>query len=154
MSRFLFALAVGVAFASTSTAEDKPAATAPAPTPAVTTAPVVTYSTGTTSTVRRGLFGRLRNRGTTSMYTPVTTGTVVTPATGVPTPMPNVTPKTTGGAVGGNPVVVAGGTVKPGTVVPASGTMVQGNVVTASTMTAAPTTTKRMGLFARLRARR
>mgnify|MGYP000089840176 CR=1 FL=1 len=152
MSRFLFALAVGVAFASTSTAEDKPAATAPSPTPVVTAAPVMTYSTGTTSTARRGLFGRLRNRNaSTVMSSPVTSGTIVTPAAGVPTPMPAITPKTTGGAgVVGNPVVVAGGTV-----VPASGTMVPGTtVVPASAMTSAPTTTKRMGVFARLRARR
>jgi hypothetical protein len=90
------------------------------------------------------------------MSTPVTTGTVVTPTTGVPTPMPTVSPKgTSGAAVGGNPVVTAGGTnMTPSGVVTASGVMTSPRtmVVTTSGTNMTPVTTSyRVGLFGRLR---
>jgi len=158
MSRIMFALAVVVAFASTSTAEDKPAA-APAPAPVVVAAPLTSTYVPTTTSTRRGLFGRLRGRNVSTVMsaTPAMSGTIITapaPATTVPATMPSTTaPKTTGGAaVTGNPVVVAGGTTTPGKVVPA-GMMTPGTPVVTSEMVST-TTAKRMGLFARLRARR
>lgn len=164
MSRLLFALAVVVALVSISTAEEKPAA-APAPTtaPVVVPAPLTSSYVPTTTSTRRGLFGRLRGRSASNVMSamPVSTGTVITtpaPTTTVPAPMPAVTPKpTSGAAVTGNPVVVAGGTTTPSKVVPA-GMMTPGTPVVAATdMTVAQataTTAKRMGLIARLRARR
>ncbi len=162
MSRFIFALAIGIAFVTTTTAEDKPAV-APAPTtaPVVVSAPLMSTYTPTTTSTRRGLFGRLRGRsaGTVMNAMPVSTGTIVNtpaPATAVPAPMPTPAPKTTGAAVGGNPVVAAGGTTTPNTVVPA-GMMTPGTPVTTTSAMMAPVSTstaKRMGVIARLRARR
>jgi len=173
MSRFLFALAVGVAFASTSTVDAQAPTTPATPAvPVVTSAPLMSSYSPVTSSTRRGLFGRLRGRSASTVMsaTPAMSGTIITtptaaPATAVPAPMP----KATGGAaVTGNPVVVAGGsTATPSKVVPAGGTTTTPSVVvpaaaataamtTAPAMATAPmpSTAKRMGLVARLRARR
>jgi hypothetical protein len=95
-----------------------------------------------TTTARRGLFGRLRSRGTTMM----------TPVAMVPTPPPMPAPGTT---------ITTPTTTTPTTgVIPASGTIVttDGSVITTdgSVITTADYTTPvqtRRGLFGRLRNR-
>ncbi len=126
---------------------------------------------------RRGLFGRLRSRGMTAPITATssyTGGVITTPSTVSPPPaqMPTVTPspmpRGTSAAPGvtGQPVVVAGATMVDGTgtpvvvaggVVPANGAVMPAAAMTTSTMTTAQvvnTAPRRMGLIARLRARR
>lgn len=159
MKRYLFALAVGMVFTAFGTAEDKPVTAAPAQTPVVTATPATVVTSGySTSSTRRGLLGRLRGKNSgTVMTAPVTTATPV-PSTTVPAPMP--TPKTGASTTPSNPVVVAGGTdTKPTKVVPASGTsttpaVVVGTPVTTMVDPMMTTTAKRMGVVARLRARR
>src|SRR5262245_35088988 len=102
VKRFLFAVAVACLFAATAPAD--PPVTTTAPPPVVTgtvLAPTtaqpgrVMTTSGTTSTRRMGLIGRLRNRSSAPAYSaaPVTTGTVITqpaittPGTTVPVPM-------------------------------------------------------------------
>ena len=147
MKRFLFAVAVVALAASAGGAEDKPAATPPATaTPVVVGTPgtpVVEYGSVTTASPRRGLFARLRNRGTSSTYT---TGPVTTVPTTGATPMPPATPPA--------PMPMPGktsATPMPGTtgVVMASGTD-SGTVMTASYSEPAK---QRRGLFGRLRNR-
>ncbi|AWM41973.1 hypothetical protein GobsT_68960 [Gemmata obscuriglobus] len=104
MKRFVFAGALVALAAPFTVAEEKPAATPPAA-PAVAAAPVVESApvVTTAAPARRGLFGRLRNRGTTTYAVPVTgttvvpPGTVITPAPATaapaPTPMPMPKPK-------------------------------------------------------------
>lgn len=121
MKTFGFALAAGVGMLllnATPAAADEPttapaprAVGAPAPAPIITAGPVMTGDVVTATRTRRGLFGRLRNRGATTAAPIITTqpgtvisqpgtvitqpGTIVTPPattpappTGVPTPMP------------------------------------------------------------------
>ncbi len=165
MKRFLFAVAAVALSAAVGVAEDQPATTPPTPSPVVTTAsPVTGYAPTTqTTTARRGLFGRLRNRntGTMSYSSPVMTA----PATGgtpVPaaTPMPPVAPPQAmpgakSGAMMTTPmtggVVQASGNLPPGTYTTTDGTIVQ----VGGTQPAAPatTTTTSRGLFSRLRNR-
>ncbi|QJW98774.1 hypothetical protein [Frigoriglobus tundricola] len=167
MKRFLFAVAVIALFATAGVAQDKPVPTTP---PAgtvdsnVTTgaAPVTSYVPATQAPVRRGLFGRLRNRNTNTMSysSPVLTA----PATGVPstpgaTPMPPVAPpQAMPGAKPGammtppmtSGVVQATGNLPPGTYTTTDGTIVQ---VGGTEMAAPATTTTSRGLFSRLRSR-
>lgn len=159
MKRFIFAVAAVALVASAGSAQETPPASPP-----VTAAPVVIGSAGpvveatpvTTAPARRGLFGRLRGRSSTTTAMPVTSGTVVTPGTVItpatptaPVPMPMPMPGTKGTMVtptAPNGVVVAGGTVTSGT----------GDVLMPAMATATATTTAmpaRRGLFGRLRNR-
>jgi hypothetical protein len=170
VKRLLFASAVACLFAVNALAADPPVTTTAPP---VTTGPVTSPVIGTsvpapvmttsrTTSTRRGLFGRLRNRSSAPVYStsPLTTGTtvispapVVTPGTVVPTPMPTPSPMpspgTTGINGGASGVVTTSG-ITPDGVMMSSGTT--------APMVMAPTTTqtspRRMGLIARLRARR
>lgn len=159
MKRFVFAAALVALVAPFAGAEEKPATTPPAAAPVVVTgtpviesAPVVTTATPT----RRGLFGRLRNRGTATTTMPatgttiVTPGTVVTPApTTAPAPMPMPTPKPD-----------TKPTPNAMTVPPTSGGIGLGNFVAVSTLdsgvvqaSATEPVQPRRGLFGRLRNR-
>ncbi len=102
MKRFLFAVAAVALIASVGSAEDKPATTPPATaTPAVVGTPGKVISATTTTTHRRGLFSRLRNRG----------ATVVVPAPVVPAPTPMPGTKTTPSTkTTPNGIIAAGGT--------------------------------------------
>ncbi len=150
MKRFLFAVAVVALAASVGGAEDKPAATPPATaTPVVAgtpSTPVVEYGSVTTASPRRGLFARLRNRGTTTY----TTGPVTTvPATSA-TPMPSTTPPAPMPMPGAGKTSAAPmPSTKDAKVVVASGTD-SGAVMMASY---SEPTKQRRGLFARLRNR-
>lgn len=160
MKRFLFTVAVACLSAAAVPAADPPATTTqPVPTtgPVITTTtPTVVTTTGTTQPRRMGLIARLRNRMGTSTPSysagPVMTApaTVVPmpqpspgPGTAVPTPMPS--PGTTGSTTPSG-VVTAGG------VATTNGVMMSGGTVTTMTVTEMPA--RRMGLIARLRARR
>jgi hypothetical protein len=199
VKRFLFAVALGCLFAA-NTMADPPATTTTGPvitgtspgitvgTP-VTTGPVITgtspapvITTAPAPTPRRGLFGRLRSRSTSSPVmtnAPLTTGTttitpgVITPGTIVPTPMPPITRPNggtsvivpegtgavvpTGGITGNGTVIPAGGIITAdGRIIPAGSTIMPDGTITAmpAMMPTTTTTTTRMGLLARLRARR
>ncbi|MDY3551982.1 hypothetical protein R5W24_001062 [Gemmata sp. JC717] len=105
MKRFVFAGALVALAAPFTVAEEKPTAPPPAAPAVVTAAPIVESApvVTTAAPARRGLFGRLRNRGTTTYAVPVTgttvvpPGTVITPAPATaapaPTPMPMPKPK-------------------------------------------------------------
>jgi hypothetical protein len=162
MKRFLFAVAVVALSACAGLAEDKPATsgttTAPA-TPVITSAtPVVEYAPAQTQ--RRGLFGRLRNRNTTTMSysVPLTTPTMAPatpmpmPGTTTPQPMPGIKPA---GGVSGMPgmVVQATGNLPPGQYTTTDGMIIQIGGTQPMTMPMTPTTTSRGGLFSRLRNR-
>lgn len=125
MKRFLFAVAVAVLSATAASAEEKPTAPPPA-TPAapvvVPGTPIVEYAPA--QPARRGLFARLRNRGTTT-YSGGNGGTIplatppatITPAT--PMPMPGTTPtpmppiKPTTGTTTDGTIIQIGGTTTP-----------------------------------------
>jgi len=170
MKRFLYAVSAAALFAAVGVADDKPVAPAPS-TPAGTTdtnvitsaAPVTGYAPAAQSTTtRRGLFGRLRNRNTSTMsYSSptMTSPTMSAPPTGA-TPMPPVAPPqampgTKSGAMMTPPmtgaVVQASGNLPAGTYTTTDGTIVQiggTQMATPTTTTAAP-----RGLFSRLRSR-
>ena len=164
MKRFLFAIATVALFAAAGVAEDQPATTPPATPPVPTAAPVTSYVPATQSTTaRRGLFGRLRNRNTSTMsYSSPVMTTPTTGAAPMPgaTPMPPVAPPqampgTKTGAMMTTPmtggVVQATGNLPAGTYTTTDGTIVQ----IGGTQPAAPanTTTTSRGLFSRLRNR-
>lgn len=124
MKRFLFTVAVVALSAAVVGAEEKPGtgtkpATPPATTAPATGTPVVEYAPA--QPARRGLFARLRNRGTTT-YSPAPT--VVTPPAATPMPMPGTTPTPM------PPVKPATGTTTSGKVVPATGTLPAGRYTT------------------------
>jgi hypothetical protein len=162
MNRFLFAAAIGFLFAASATA-DPPVASAPVTgtAPAVVASGVPTptvVNTLTTTPRRMGLLARLRARNTNPTLTTsaafstspmVTPGVVVPSTTAVPAPMPAVTkPSGTSSAtpgVTGAPVVV-GGTGAP--------VVVGGMTTTSTEMMTTSTSSRRMGLIARLRMRR
>lgn len=169
MKRFGLALAVGVLAVSAAPAQQP--ATAPQSGPTITTGtPVVGSGTIvqgdviTTAPARRGLFGRMRNRNTSSApvitsYPTTTPGTVIpmpatttAPNTSIPNPMPSTapTPRTTGGGTSG--------IITTGDVVQASGTTVVTGEGVTTTGYAVPSTTtttqSRRGIIARMRARR
>lgn len=125
--------------------------------------------TAAPTSTRRGLFGRLRNRGTTTSAMPATgplttttPGTIITtPAPGfappppapVPMPMPMPGTKPGGIAMTTPGVVPASGTIVTtnGTVVTADGTpLMTTSAMTPMTM---PPQTRRVGLIGRLRNR-
>jgi hypothetical protein len=152
MTRFLFAvpvLALSAAVGFADTPASGPVTAAPAVGPVV--AP--TYSAAPTTTARRGLFGRLRNRNTaTYSSAPLMSAPapVVTPAptpapAPAPTPMPGVKPA--GAMMPMTAVVPAGGSVPPGTYTATDGTVIQ-----VGGMQTQPQSTRR-GLFSRLRNR-
>jgi hypothetical protein len=178
MKRIILALFAGFGLVAVpASADEKAPATA-----ATTATPIVVTESATPA--RRGILARLRDRRATTTMTPATvvtpsttTPVPTTPPTTVPTPLPTVKP-VSGTTTTTNGVVTAGYTSAPtrtglfsrlrnrgtaGTmttttpaplpmpmsaVVPASGT------VTMEPMMTEATTTTRMGLFARLRARR
>ena len=157
MKRFLFAVAVVALSACAGLAEDKPVVVGTTPAPAApvitTAAPVVEYAPAQTQ--RRGLFGRLRNRNTTTMT--YSTPTAVVPATpAAPMPMPGLAPqpmpsiKPAGGVI-----IPATGSLPPGTYTATDGTIIQ--IGGTQPMMAQPVmstnTTERRGLFGRLRNR-
>src|SRR5262245_17881472 len=154
MKRFGIALAAGfgVFFAASSAVAQTPATpVTPAPTGPVVTAagPTDVVVAAPTTQTRRGLFGRLRNRGTTTT-TPVMAPMTPAPAPmftpGAPQPMPGTT--RTNGETVINPQPIPAGPIMPagGTIVSPDGTMMTAGY-------SEPTQTRR-GLLARLRARR
>ena len=171
MKRFLFAVALAALFASVGTAEEKavPVPTTAAPVVITSGTPVV--ETTPAQSTRRGLFGRLRNRNSsTTSYTPapvMTAPMTVTPQPPISTPQPMPMPgtKTTTGAVvmpqpGG--VVQASGNLPAGTYTTTDGTVVQvagpimtdSGIMTAGSVEPAQSTQSgRRGLFGRLRSR-
>jgi hypothetical protein len=181
MMRFCFALAAGL-LAATAVSADPPATTTgeqPTPTtvgPVTSSGPVVIGTapvaqpgmvmTAPTTQPRRGLFGRLRNRGTTTATAPVITttpaptgGTVITtPGTTAPivAPAPNAVPSP---MPGGTSLYTPGTTVMPNGgvtgITPAGGQVMAGQPVTTAgyVMPATQQPTRRMGLLARLRNR-
>ena len=175
MKRFLFAAALVALIASVGTAEEKPTAPAPAAAPVVISTPgtpVAEYAPAQPQ--RRGLFGRLRNRGTgTTTYSsaaPVATpsATTITTPTTAPTPMPAITapqpmpmPGTkTGSAMPMTGTVVqASGNLPAGTYTTTDGTIIQiGGTETETATATEPSTSmssqsQRRGLFSRLRTR-
>ena len=146
MKRFLCAVAAVALFAAVGVAEDQPTT----PPTVASGAPVVEYapaaSVTTAAPARRGLFGRLRNRNTSTMSYSATAVpmTSAVPMPSAPTPMPPVAPqpmptiRPTGGA-----------TVTP------DGIVLIGGTASGATMTAGSTEPKpaRRGLFSRLRNR-
>ena len=148
MKQFLCAVAAVALFAAVGVAEDQPTT----PPTVASGAPVVEYAPAASATTaapaRRGLFGRLRNRNTSTMsYSTPATGVPMTsavPMPSAPTPMPPVAPqpmptiRPTGGA-----------TVTP------DGIVLVGGTASGATMTAGYTEPKpaRRGLFGRLRNR-
>jgi hypothetical protein len=157
MKRFLFAVAVVALSACAGSAEDKPAVVTTAPaTPVVgTAAPVVEYAPA--QTTRRGLFGRLRNRGTTpaTYSAPVMTAPApasTTPPVAAPMPMPGT--KTSTARPMNGQIVQASGNLPPGTYTTTDGTIVQigGTQSMTSTSMSSPQPA-RQGLFSRLRNR-
>jgi hypothetical protein len=167
MKRIGLALAAGfgavLVAATPVTADDPTPAAAPVVVAAPTTAtPVYSSDVVPATPARRGLFGRLRNRGTTTATpatfpAPVTGGTIITtptPATTVPTPATTVPSPLPAKPAAGGTVSVA----PMPTVVPASGTtpMPMTGVTTAGYTTMPDSTAQptRRGLIARLRARR
>ncbi|MDB5308598.1 MAG: hypothetical protein JWO38_2800 [Gemmataceae bacterium] len=184
MKRIGFALAAGfgVLLCAVSPASADTPSTAPTPkavvvtgNPVVVPGPAASAEVISTVPARRGLFGRLRNRGTATPVAfpaatplPAATGTVITtPAPVVPAPLPSTVPVPTQMPVrpapGGVSVVPTPG------VVPASGTVMSPPgwtavatggtpVMTAASYTvvtsSAVVTPVRRGLFGRLRAAR
>jgi hypothetical protein len=157
MKTFGFALAAGVGMLllnATPAAADEPttapaprAAGAPSPAPIVTAGPVMMGDVVTTTRTRRGLFGRLRNRGTTTVAPVITTqpGTVISqPGTVITQPGTIVTPPATTPAP---PIGVPTPMPRPGTtsevIMTPTGTYV----------VADQTTTVRRGMFGRVRSR-
>ncbi|MDY3563752.1 hypothetical protein R5W23_005368 [Gemmata sp. JC673] len=151
MKRFVFAGALVALAVPFTVAEEKPTATPPAA-PAVAAAPIVESApvVTTAAPARRGLFGRLRNRGTTTYAVPVTgttvvpPGTVITPAPATtapaPTPMPMPKPDTKTDTAAAPSEITLGNFVAT-----ADPVVVQAS----ATETAKP----RRGLFSRLRGR-
>lgn len=186
MTKFLFAVALAAVVAPFGTADEKPVTAPPVTTAPVTSGPVIVGTPGTpvveygptvqSAPARRGLFGRLRNRGSSTPIsgysTPLPSGTIApgtivapapipmpTPGTTVPQPMPMPGVKPISGTVITTPgtVVVAGGpTPTTGTVIVAGNTMpaemMMMPTMSTSTMTMSSTPARR-GLFGRLRNR-
>jgi hypothetical protein len=178
VKRLLFAVAVACLFAVNSIAADPPATTTPVTPPVVSgtviaptvpTAPAVMTTTGTYSSPRRGLFGRLRNRSmsapvysspaTTVAPSPILTPMTPTTAPGIvpaPMPMPGTVRPTETSTTESGVVTAGGGTVVNGAPMPGT-VMAAPMMPMTTTMTATTTTTStrtRMGLLSRLRARR
>lgn len=159
MKQFLFAAALVAASASVGFADDKPAtgAAATPATPVVVAGTPLVVESAPAAPARRGLFGRLRNRNTstTAYSTPLTTTTV--PMTGA-APMPAVAPPQAMPAVKPSGAMVVPGTL--GGVVQATGTLpagtyttTDGTIVQIGAMQPMTTPTERRGLFSRLRNR-
>lgn len=154
MKRLLFAIAVACLFAVNVLAADPPATTiTPAPAPGTViapTAPTVMSTTGTSSTRRFGLFGRLRNRMSGASYSAPTSGVIVAPAAPVTpsTPAPGIVPSPM-------PKPIETSSTSNG-VVTASGAVVSGTTTTGMMVPMASTTSTRtrVGLLNRLRMRR
>jgi hypothetical protein len=158
MKRFLFAVAAVALSACAAIADDTPA-TGTTTVPVVTSAtPVAGYAPAQTQQ-RRGLFGRLRSRNTTTMnyssptmVAPATTpaSPMLMPGTTTPQPMPTVKPAS--GTMMSGMVVQATGDLPPGQYTTTDGTIVQIGG-TQPMMTPMTTPTTRNGLFGRLRNR-
>ena len=146
MKPFLFAAALVAASASVGFADATPAASAPATPVIVGTVGTPVVESAPAAPARRGLFGRLRNRNTSTMSYSATAVpmTSAVPMPSAPTPMPPAAPqpmptiRPTGGA-----------TVTP------DGIVLIGGTASGATMTAGYTEPKpaRRGLFGRLRNR-
>ncbi len=162
MKRFLFAAALVALGASVGAADEKSAP------PATSSAPVVISTAGSpivesspAQSTRRGLLGRLRNRGnntSTMTYSPATpvmsapTGATPMPPVSAPQPMPMPGTKTTTAPAPGT-IVQASGSLPAGTYTTTDGTIIQigGTQPTAQPMT--DSQSSRRGLFSRLRNR-
>jgi hypothetical protein len=164
MKRFLFAVAVAALFACDASAQQPVIGTPIAPgTPVITTAgPVIGYAP-TQTTQRRGLFGRLRNRNTSTMSysSPAMVAPAAIPGTIAPQPIPmpgTITPMPMPGIRPAGAVIPATGNLPPGQYTTTDGTIIQiGGIQPMMTqpMMTQPmtTTTSRTGLFGRLRNR-
>lgn len=159
MKRFLFAVAVVALSAAVSLAEDAPATAPTTPAPGTIVTPGTTYSYGpTTTSTRRGLFSRLRNRNTSNyssystgpvMAVPTTGATPMPPVVAPPRPMPGTNP--TSSNVKPGMVIQASGNLPPGTYTTTDGQIIQ--IGGTTPMTTSNTGSTRTGLFGRLRNR-
>lgn len=141
MKRFLFAVAAVALVASVGSAQQSPVVIPPTTaTPVVVGTPgtpVIEYGPTTTASPRRGLFGRLRTRGTPATTVgnggtiPLNTtpGTVISPMPVVPVPMPMPMPGTTTKPVGAMTMPATRATMRSGIMV-VGGTTMDGGVVT------------------------
>jgi hypothetical protein len=141
----LFAVAAVALSAAVGFADDRPVVGGSAALPpGASLAPTVSgpvYQPAPAASPRRGLFGRLRNRGTTNYSAPQMAAPVAAPVVvPAPTPAPAVVPAPMTAPQPMPGVKPAGAVVVPGDVVQAGGPVAQAQPV-------------RRGLFGRLRSR-